>query len=266
MKICQSSNKFNKLIDYILDDNVDFFVQNLPKNLNGKIDNKPFINFCIESKSKKILKNIILNQELIKSSKVNKETFILLSKTNILNDREKTYIYTNLIKNKIKISYNLYLDMILIGRTIIYKWIDFKLNNKNLYYLISSGIDKKKLNLIKKNHKNYIYFIVSSVGFYGLEIENYVDLFNDSDLIKILDGLFKFSKKYNDINTIDSIVEILKKKQYLIDKVDSSLLYFLKEFIQEDIFMFIKNDIDKIILMKKLTTLSKKEKKHVTKI
>mgnify|MGYP000446901574 FL=1 len=30
--------------------------------------------------------------------------------------------------------------------------------------------------------------------------------------------------------------------------------------------MFIKNDIDKIILMKKLTTLSKKEKKHVTKI
>ena len=58
MKICQSSNKFNKLIDYILDDNVDFFVENLPKNLNGKIDNKPFINFCIESKSKKILKNI----------------------------------------------------------------------------------------------------------------------------------------------------------------------------------------------------------------
>ena len=52
----------------------------------------------------------------------------------------------------------------------------------------------------------------------------------------------------------------------VIQKVFFNLLYFLKEFIQEDIFMFIKNDIDKIILMKKLTTLSKKEKKHVTKI
>jgi hypothetical protein len=53
MKICQSSNIFNKLIEYILDDNIEFFLNNLPKKLDGKIDNKPFINFCLESKSKK---------------------------------------------------------------------------------------------------------------------------------------------------------------------------------------------------------------------
>jgi len=265
MKICQSSNNFNKLINCILDDNLNIFLTNLPSNLNGKIDNKPFINFCLESDSKEILKNIIRNQNLITTSKINKETFMLLSKTKTLNSKEKTYIYMNLIKNKIKIPSKLFLKMAISGNNIVYKWIDFKPNNKEVYYVISNGLDKNKLQLIKKN-KNYLSLIVNSVGFYGLEIENYLDLLEQNELIKVLNKLFSFSKLHKDINTIDSIIEILKKKPYLIDKVDKNLLYFLKEFIQEDFFMFLKNDIDKIILLKKLSNLSIKEKNHVTKI
>ena len=171
----------------------------------------------------------------------------------------------NLIKNKIKIPSKLFLKMALSGNKIVYKWIDFKLNNKDIYYLISNGLDKNKIKLIKKN-KNYLSLIVNSVGFYGLEIENYLDLLEQNELIKVLNKLFIFSKLHKDINTIDSIIEILKKKPYLIDKIDKNLLYFLKEFIQEDFFMFLKNDIDKIILLKKLSNLSIKEKNHVTKI
>ena len=108
--------------------------------------------------------------------------------------------------------------------------------------------------------------LINSVGFYGLEIENYLDFFNNDEIIKILDGLFVFSKAHNDINTTDSIIQILQKKPYLIDKIDINLLYFLKEYIQEDFFMFLKNDIDKILLFKKISKLPGKEKKHVTKI
>ena len=60
----------------------------------------------------------------------------------------------NLIKNKIKIPSKLFLKMAISGNKIVYKWIDFKPNNKEVYYVISNGLDKNKLQLIKKN-KNY---------------------------------------------------------------------------------------------------------------
>lgn len=172
----------------------------------------------------------------------------------------------NYIKNKIKIPRSLFIEMIMNENYIVYDWLNFELKNKEIYNLISGKLNEKKLQFIRKNKKHYINLLINSVAFYGLEIENHVELFDDCELIKILDVLFKFSKNHGDINTIDSIVEILKKKNHLIDKVDINLLYFLKEHIQEDFFMFLKNDIDKILLLKKLSKLSKKEKTNVTKI
>lgn len=265
MKICSYSPKFKECIPFILNDNVKGFLKNAPDNFFGQIDKKLFLNFCIESNSIKIIKNIIRNQLLTETIKSNKETLIYLLKNKKLTISEKTYIYTKLIKNNKKLTEKLTFNLIFQYDKSVLFWLknSKSLSNKEYKNLFNSEITEHELDFCRYKKLNIVNLILKSHQKQIICFEDYIDLFLEEELIKLINTGLKNILKEEDINLLDSIIKILIQNQSLIEKIEIELLKKIR-INSVELFDFLNIDIEKVLLYKKFS--QKKFKEKVKKI
>lgn len=265
MKVCSYSPKFKNCLPFILNDNVKSFLKNAPENFFGQIDKKLFLNFCIESNSIKIIKNIIKNQSLTESIKSNKQTFFYLLKNKNLKSSEKTYIYTKLLKNNKKITEKSIFNLICqYDKSVLY-WLknSKNLTNKEYKNLFISKITKHELEFCRYKKLDIVNLMLKSHQKQIICFEEYTDLLTENELIELMNtGLRKILKE-EDINLLDSIIKILIQNQHLIEKINIELLNKVKVNSVE-LFDFLNMDIEKVLLYKKFS--QKKFKEKVKKI
>lgn len=266
MKLCSSSHKYKNIILIILNDDKYKFCKNLPSNLQGQIDKMFFLNFCISSNSIKIIKTIIKNTQLLDTIEINIMTLILLLKNSIFTTKEKTYIYNKIIKTKLEISSEKLFSLLLKYDIKCLFWLKKKkliIKDKDIKLLFKNEINDYALSFCRKKKIVFIPTLIKMNKYQIISFEDYANVFNDKELILLInEGLKSMHKSGLDINLLDSIIILLKKYQYLIDKIDIQLLN--KKFIQEkEIFNFLNIDIEKILLYRKLGKVLMPKMNHI---
>lgn len=261
MKLCSFSPKFKDSLVFILNDNEKKFFEKLPDNFSGKIDNKLFFNFCIESNSIKIIKKILKNQQLTNSIETNLETWTLLIKNKALSTKEKTYIYTKLNKNKTKISEKRLFKVICQYDKNLLFWLNKSksLNNQNYKNLFFSEIKESEIEFCRRKKLNIVNLLLKAHKRQIICFENYLDLFSENELIELINESLKKLLKEEDINLLDSLIKILINNPKLIDKTEIKLLEKIKV-TSFEMFNFLNVDIEKILLYKKFSLSKHKEK------
>lgn len=265
MKLCSHSAHFKNIIDIVLADDWNNFRKKIPKNLNGQIDKMLFINFCLVSKSYKIIRNILKNQQLRSMINTNKLTLLLLLNDKNLNYSEKTYIYSKIIKNRLKISDNKLFRYIVDTDISTINWLKNSktIKNSQFYLLFNKGINRNNLDFCRYKFLNINELLIKSGKEQIIYFENYSDFFNEEELLSFVNFSLKIiiKQKEKDINLLDSIIQILINNQYLIPKISEDLLYCsLKEENILNLFEFLNMDIQKILLYKKFSQTKLKDK------
>lgn len=264
MKICSYSPKYKKCLPFILDDNKDDFLKNEPEDFSGQIDGQLFLNFCIESNSIKIIKYILSNQLLRKTIKINNNTFILLLKNKKITTLNKKIIYKKLSEINYLIEENKLFKLVCqYDKNLLYCLRNINNISKEEYKnLFIGAINEVELKFCRYKNLNIVDLLLQSHQKEMICFENYDDLLSEVEVIKLINESFKLIHKKDDINLLDSILKILMKKPYLIEKVNISLLNKLK--VNLILFHFLNMDIEKVLLYKKYS--NKKHKEKIKKI
>lgn len=266
MKLCCCSRGYENLISIILEDNIKNFKLFSLKNYTGQIDKKPLLNFCLESNSTKIIKNLIKNQEFTNTTIINRKTLQLLLKNKSLNISEKTYIYTKLLKKRLKITDKLLLKDIMQNDTQALIWLNKSKNFTQADYqlLCFSELDKNIFVFLRLKQVNIVKILLKANKIQPINFEDHSHLFSYKELSDFVqDSLNSLNKNNLDINLIDSIIKILINHQYLIDQINIDSLR--KVHIEnEDFFNFLNLDIERVLLYNKFS--QKKFKEKVNKI
>lgn len=266
MKLCSSSPCYKSIINIILEDDIKKFTLSMIKNFTGQIDKKPFLNFCLESEAIKIIKKIVKNQQLNKDIFINKQTIELLLKNKKLSLSEKTYIYTKIIKKKLIVNDGWLLKAIIKYdiRALIWLEKSQKLTYSDYKLLFLVEINLPSLDFCRKKNIDFIKIIIKNNKLQPFNIEHYTNLLTPEELYTLIQkSLSSINNKEVDVNLLDSIIKILIDYQYLIEKIDISLLKKI-HLENEQFFNFLTMDIEKVLLYKKFS--QKKFKEKVNKI
>ena len=265
---CSASYHLRNLINPILTDNLKLFKKEFYTN-KGFIDKKTVFEFCLESNSKKILKEVIKNQKYLNNLVIRNITLKYLIKNNSLKFEEKNKIFKKLFIKQKSFKKLYIFNLAKKYDTNCLKWLqkDFTLNEKQIITLFQNNIDENVINYICKNKMNLNYLLYKFMKIYPYNLENNLHIFTDNQIILFTNYLLlKLNSSEIDFNILDSVIKIIIMKNFLIDRFNIYLLFSIKDKINEKMFDFLNDDIDKIMLFNKLsknTNISKQKQRKI---